>query len=407
MADPEVPVATEKPVKVYKGDGASLNNLFFTANYIFSGSQEDGKLRVLHKTKDDEARQYDVALKGLYHFNNVLVVVRSDHQMALWSISEKRERARLEGHEKWITSVVFLENGHMLSASADNTLRLWDISSVTQSGQGPNPGLQSKKLASTAVFKGHKDTVTALVLCAGDIFSGSADNTVRRWNTAGRLVETMEGTTGHTNWVLAMATDSKKHVVSTSRDQTMKIWAIKKKRMGGRKPSKCLATVELDGAPHLMRMNERNEIFVATSSNIITSYSLAGKKLHTFEGHTGKIRSMIFKEAALYTASSDRTLRKWSARTGRVFATYQGHEKGVNSAQIEGGSLYSVSDDGDVCQWSLRDVEDKLAWYSSDSNKTDKDNLSEMEWYSQKGKQNKKNQQLASRDAASALAWYC
>jgi len=79
----------------------------------------------------------------------------------------------------------------------------------------------------------------------------------------------------------------------------------------------------------------------------------------------------------------------------------------VNSAQIEGGSLYSVSDDGDVCQWSLRDVEDKLAWYSSDSNKTDKDNLSEMEWYSQKGKQNKKNQQLASRDAASALAWYC
>jgi hypothetical protein len=37
MADTEVDVlAVERPAKVYKGDGVSLTNLFFTANFIFS-----------------------------------------------------------------------------------------------------------------------------------------------------------------------------------------------------------------------------------------------------------------------------------------------------------------------------------------------------------------------------------
>jgi tRNA (Thr-GGU) A37 N-methylase len=66
------------------------------------GSQEDGKLRILHKTKDEAIRKFDVSLKGLYHFSNVLLIVRTDHQMSVWSISDKRERARLAGHEKYV-----------------------------------------------------------------------------------------------------------------------------------------------------------------------------------------------------------------------------------------------------------------------------------------------------------------
>jgi WD40 repeat protein len=127
----------------------------------------------------------------------------------------------------------------------------------------------------------------------------------------GRLLETLESSNGgHSNWVMALMTDTKKHLVSSSRDQTVKMWSIKRKRLGSRKPSKCITTIELEGVPQLMRMNERREVFVATSSNVITSYSISGKKLCIFEGHTGKIRGILFRQAALYTASADGTLRK-------------------------------------------------------------------------------------------------
>jgi WD domain, G-beta repeat len=81
---------------------------------------------------------------------------------------------------RWITAVLFRENGQMISASADNTLRMWDVASVSVSGEGSNSGGPTKKLTNSIVFKGHKDTVTSLVICADDLFSGSADNTIRR-----------------------------------------------------------------------------------------------------------------------------------------------------------------------------------------------------------------------------------
>ncbi|TNE51012.1 MAG: hypothetical protein EP343_06125 [Deltaproteobacteria bacterium] len=74
----------------------------------------------------------------------------------------------LQGHGKVVLSVAFSEDGKtLLSASADQTLRLWDV----QTG------------AMKRILKGHEGTVRSARFFLNDqaIVSGSADKTARVW----------------------------------------------------------------------------------------------------------------------------------------------------------------------------------------------------------------------------------
>jgi serine/threonine protein kinase len=90
-----------------------------------------------------------------------------DTTIRLWSLTTGRETRRFTGHKQMVVGLACLPNGRVVSASHDQTLRLWDLASGAELGTGA----------------GHAGAVTAVAV-SGDgrwLASASADRTVRLW----------------------------------------------------------------------------------------------------------------------------------------------------------------------------------------------------------------------------------
>jgi uncharacterized protein with WD repeat len=83
-----------------------------------------------------------------------------------------------------------------------------------------------------------------------------------------------------------------------------------------------------------------------------------GSLLHTLEGHTNVVTSVVFSAEGdrLASASTDKTVRVWDAKTGQPLHTLEGHTEYVNSVvfSAEGDRLASASGDKTVRVWDVK-----------------------------------------------------
>ncbi|KAH7061004.1 WD40-repeat-containing domain protein [Paraphoma chrysanthemicola] len=83
-----------------------------------------------------------------------------------------------------------------------------------------------------------------------------------------------------------------------------------------------------------------------------------GRPLHTLEGHTSLVSSVAFSAAGdrLASASSDQTVRVWDAKTGQPLHTLEGHADSVSSVtfSVAGDRLASASVDKTVRVWDAK-----------------------------------------------------
>jgi WD40 repeat protein len=94
-----------------------------------------------------------------------------DNTIRLWDLNTHTETACLKGHTSEVTALTVLPDGRLASGSHDNTIRLWDLKTFTE----------------TACLKGHTSEVTALTaLPHGRLASGGQDKTIRLWDLAAR-----------------------------------------------------------------------------------------------------------------------------------------------------------------------------------------------------------------------------
>jgi WD40 repeat protein len=136
----------------------------------------------------------------------------ADQTLRLWNVSSGRLERTFVGHSATVTSVAWAPDGCcVLSGSADSTLRLWNVSSG----------------ACVRTFRGHKGMVTSVAISPDGRFalSGSADRTVRLWHLAsGRCLWTF---TGHTKRVTSVGfSPDGRFAVSGSTDRTVRLWEL-------------------------------------------------------------------------------------------------------------------------------------------------------------------------------------
>ncbi len=111
-------------------------------------------------------------------------------------------------HAKSVTCLhVWAGNPHgLLSGSGDKKIKLWNA----------YKGKFSRN------FKGHTEVVTCLGSLDSDrAISGSADLTLRLWDSKGKPLRVLSG---HTQAVTCLGTVTTNKVVSGSRDCTLKVW---------------------------------------------------------------------------------------------------------------------------------------------------------------------------------------
>jgi len=142
----------------------------------------------------------------------------SDNTLKLWDMVTKQCVATLQEHTGIVRALTVLPDGRVVSGSSDKTLKFWDIA--------------TKQCVAT--LQGHTNTIAALaVLPDGRVVSGSGDDTLKLWSAgyapisallpthAARLLHSFR----HSNTVAALAVLSDRRVVSSSGDNTLKLWS--------------------------------------------------------------------------------------------------------------------------------------------------------------------------------------
>ena len=200
------------------------------------------------------------------------------------------------GHTEAIVRVAMTAHGlWAVSASADNTIRIWDM--------------EDKQCI--AIFRGHNDQVRAVAISPDGLraISGSDDKTVRIWDIqTGKCLIVLEGHTD-TVWSVAISSDGLR-AISSSYDKTARVWDIQ--------TGICLVVLEGHIAP-------------------IYSIAIAANSLRAISG------------------SQDQTVRIWDIQTGKCLVVLDGHTDAVRRVAISSDGLRAISssDDKTARVWEL------------------------------------------------------
>jgi len=279
----------------------------------------------------------------LDHHDNVCSVVFSpdgkkvltaswDNTAKLWDLNGKCLLS-IPGHSARINSAVFSPDGNsILTASNDKTARLWDLNGKCRTIFS----VDTSEFIS-AIFSPNGQT----------ILSTSTDLTAKLWDLSGNCLATLKG--HEENIRSAIFSPDGKFVLTASWDNTAKLWNLS---------GKCLATF----TGHKSFIVTAN--FSPDGKNILTAswdktaklWDLKGKCLQTFNGHDAFVLSAIFSSDSktVLTNSGDKTSKLWNLK-GKCLTTFSGHSDYVSTAVFssDGNKILTASVDKTAKIWDL------------------------------------------------------
>ncbi|MEP0884824.1 WD40 repeat domain-containing protein [Microcoleus sp. FACHB-SPT15] len=274
------------------------------------------------------------------------VSASADCTLKVWDLNNGKTLQTLKGHTGGVLGLAITpDEQHVISASADRTLQVWD--------------LESGKTLQT--LKGHTGAVWAVAITPNgqQVVSASDDRTLKIWDLeSGTVVRTLEG---HSDVVRAVAiTQDGQRLVSASDDSTLKVWDSESgailHTLNGH--TKRVFAVAVANTPNGKR------VISASADHTLRVWDLeSGTALHTLEGHSDWVRgiAVLPGEQRVVSVSDDKTLKVWDLESGIALCTLEGHTNGVRGVAIthKAGQIVSASDDQILKVW---DLENKSAF---------------------------------------------
>ncbi|KZP17833.1 WD40 repeat-like protein [Athelia psychrophila] len=252
----------------------------------------------------------------------------------------------LEGHKGGVYAVAYSPDGtHIVSGSADNTIRIWDAETGEAVGEP---------------LRGHTNEINCVAYSPNGrhIVSGSDDKTIRIWDAeTGESVG--EPLIGHTAAIWAIACSSNgAHIISGSADNTIRCWdAVTGKAVGeplrGHTGIIYAVAYSLPDGRHIVSGSDDNtlRIWAAETGEAV------GEPL---SGHTGTINCVAYSPDSkhIISGSDDGTIRIWDAKTGEAVGKPIRRSAGENTHVVlsvacspDGKHIVSGWADGIICIW--------------------------------------------------------
>jgi len=239
---------------------------------------------------------------------------------------------------------VILAQGQLFTGSGNYKVQRWEeLEKPNMTLDGPR-GLSSDRIG--------PESQTFLLEKKGSLLSGvvTDDHDICIWDfESKKFTKTLKGHRGKILTPIIANGD----LVSGSYDQTIKIWDLesgecKKTLIGHSGAISCLITAG-------------KFVFSGSTDGTINIWNLeTGKCLWTFHGHRGAITSLTLTDEILISGSSDNTIKIWDFATGACLKTLQGHTKPVCFLALADDYLISStrqyrtsSDDDTILIWHI------------------------------------------------------
>ncbi|KFY30639.1 hypothetical protein V493_01778 [Pseudogymnoascus sp. VKM F-4281 (FW-2241)] len=213
--------ATSTLQQTLEGHSDWVTSVAFSHNSeLLASASEDETIRIWNTATTDTLQQTleghsdGVRLVAFSHNSELLASVSQDETVRIWNTATSTLQQTLEGHSGRVWSVAFSHDSELLaSASEDETVQIWNTATGTlqQTLEGRTGGMSYSDDSELLVFS-HDSELLALAV----------DKTVRIWNTATTLQQTLEGHSGRV-WSVAFSHDSEL-LASASKDKTVRIW---------------------------------------------------------------------------------------------------------------------------------------------------------------------------------------
>jgi WD40 repeat protein len=227
-----------------------------------------------------------------YNSDKYLVSGSTDTTIIIWDISNKfKLKEILKGHENLVNSVaIYQEN--IVSASSDKSIKIWSNF--------------ERSIEKTSV---HNDRIpTICVLDDGLIVTGSYDTKIKIWRQMSQTLELVETLSDHFGVIYSLKCLSNQKFISSSLDQTVKIWQKTEKNT-----FECVKTINHDS----------QVTSISVLNNFIISGEIKGKiniwnkssfeLLSNLSGHIDTIWYLVsLNNKSFASASEDTTIKIWN-----------------------------------------------------------------------------------------------
>ncbi|MBD1931265.1 MULTISPECIES: eIF2A-related protein [Cyanophyceae] len=240
----------------------------------------------------------------------------------------------LSGHSNHVYSVAISADGQIASGSADNTIKIWDLTTGD----------------SICTFTGHSGSVSSLAFSPDGqtLASGSADNTIKLWYS-----RTGVTFTEHSDELHCVAfSPNGKTVASGSKDKTIKIWDFNTGEVI------CTLTGHKEAVCPIIFSSDGQNLISGSSDKTIKIWDLStGKAIRTLTEHLNYVWSVAISPdgKTLASGSADNTIKIWSFHTGSLLHTFSEHTSGVRSVAFspDGQIIASGGNDKTIKLWHL------------------------------------------------------
>jgi WD40 repeat protein/mono/diheme cytochrome c family protein len=269
----------------------------------------------------------------------------ADKTLRLWDVENEREIRRFIGHSASVWSVAFTPDGtHALSGGADHTVRLWEVET----------GREQRRL------EGHTGLVTALAVSADGkkALSGGYDHTLILWDLeTGTELRRWEDAARYINALALTADGRRAFVAAEDAVLLLDLGTGKEVRSfdGHTDTVTCLA-LSADGR-YLLTGSDDHTVRLWDAE--------AGRIMRSFMGHTGFVKSVAFSPDGRLALSggADQTVRLWAVETGKELGRFAAHEDAIAGVTFtpDGKASLSGSRDGAVRVWDLKKALGKWA----------------------------------------------
>ena len=150
---------------------------------------------------------------------------------------------------------------------------------------------------------------------------------------------------GHTNWVKAVTfSPDGKHALSSSSDQTLKLWDISTGRE--------IRTFK--GHSHsvsAIAFSPNGNALSGSRDNTLKLWDIStGQEIRTFTGHSNDVNAVAFSPDGKFalSGSDDQSLKLWQVSTGRNIRTFKGHTDWVNAVAFSPDGKFALSGSRDT-----------------------------------------------------------